>query len=216
MTWTCKRAVTGSRSKHFSDELREDASPCAECSGGREWAPGRPGQVSCNLPEFDAAPACHPASALQVVPSTTKRHRPSMSVEPWALAGGTGNEIGVNVLETGQLVFVWRQQAEFLRRLGAPAQADLLEKCAAELDAVLAVCEHGLLSLREASKVTGYSMSHLRRLVREKRIPRYQEGGEIRVRKGDLPRKPAAKVVNGARTCTSSRMQVARAVVSGE
>ncbi len=80
----------------------------------------------------------------------------------------------------GALTARWRQEADLLRRRGAPAQADVLLACAAELD--VAAREHELtqLSITRAAQESGYSPSRLRALFPGRRT----------VTRGELPRKP--------------------------
>lgn len=49
-----------------------------------------------------------------------------------------------------------------------------------------------LLPLREAALQSGYSPEHLRRLVRDGRLPRHGKGRRLLFRSADLPRKAAA------------------------
>ncbi len=91
------------------------------------------------------------------------------------------------------LVSQWRVVAETLRRRGATAQAVVLESCAEELEAALWEHEQATLTLKEAAEESGYSVQHLRRLVTQGLLTDVAESSQIRVRRGDLPRKPGHK-----------------------
>lgn len=80
-----------------------------------------------------------------------------------------------------ELIGHWRAEAAVLRRRGASTLADVLEQCAAELDAAQAAEETATLTVREAADLSGYSQSQLRR-----RFP-----GQREIRRADLPRKGA-------------------------
>ena len=83
----------------------------------------------------------------------------------------------------------WRGEAEVLRRRGAIAQAEVLESCAAELEASLRECELEALTLQEAAAESGYSYSALQKLVSSGELANVGERHRPRVRRGDLPRK---------------------------
>lgn len=87
----------------------------------------------------------------------------------------------------------WRDEAAILRRRGAGAQADVLESCAAELEEYER--EHALeaLSLEAAAGESGYSYSALEKMVRRGELLNIGQRGGPRVRRGDLPRKAAAR-----------------------
>jgi hypothetical protein len=97
------------------------------------------------------------------------------------------------VIGPSSLLDRWRADATALRRRGATGFAQLLEGCAEELEAWLQGRESEVLGLPEASEESGYSQEHLRRLVREGILPDVATDGPIRVRRGDLPRKPRAR-----------------------
>lgn len=89
-----------------------------------------------------------------------------------------------------ELLAQWRADAETLRRRGCEEAARLLESCAGDLDACLAVHDGETLSLAEAARESGYSAGHLRYLITQGRLRDVAQTGRIRVRRGDLPRKP--------------------------
>lgn len=84
----------------------------------------------------------------------------------------------------------WRAKAVELRQLGAVAQAQALEWCAAELEAAWREWELEALTLQQAADESGYSVDHLGALVRQETIPNAGEKHSPRIRRCDLPRKP--------------------------
>ena len=94
----------------------------------------------------------------------------------------------------------WRSQVETLRKLGAGAQAAVLESCAEELE--VALREHDLeaLTLQGGSKESGYSYSALQKMVAKGKVPNVGDKNRPRVRRGDLPRK-AGQLPTGPSDC---------------
>ena len=77
-----------------------------------------------------------------------------------------------------------------LRRRGAEPQATTMESCAEDLETRLRETELEELSISDAAKEGGYSQEHLRRLVREGKLPHKRNNGSashIRIRRCDLP-----------------------------
>jgi hypothetical protein len=89
------------------------------------------------------------------------------------------------------LVARWREQASGLRRYGAPGQADALDQCAGELERTLRTTADDLLSLHAAARLSGFSADHLGRLIRQGKLENLGRPHAPRVRRGDLPQKPA-------------------------
>ena len=83
----------------------------------------------------------------------------------------------------------WRALAKQLRRLGADAQARILDFCADDLIASFARAGDELLSLRSAAQESGYSADHLARLLREGKIPKSGHKAKPLIRRRDLPQK---------------------------
>lgn len=83
----------------------------------------------------------------------------------------------------------WRALAVQLRRLGADAQARILDFCADELASALLRAGDELLSLGRAAQESGYSTDHLSRLLREGRIPNAGRKSKPLIRRRDLPQK---------------------------
>ena len=93
----------------------------------------------------------------------------------------------------------WRRHAGTIRQYGGEAPARALEACAAELEAALRRKARTVLTLKEAARATGYSASHLGRLVRAGTIPNAGRPGAPRIALGDLPRKVRAAGSPGTR-----------------
>lgn len=86
----------------------------------------------------------------------------------------------------------WREVAETVARYGADAVAATLRRCADELETALRSAAEPLLTLQQAAAVSGYSIDHLGRLVREGVVPNHGRKGSPRVRASELPRRPIA------------------------
>jgi hypothetical protein len=97
-----------------------------------------------------------------------------------------------------ELPAVWRSRAIELRRYGADAPATTLECAADELDAALHGRHDEPLTLAEAAAESGYNAESLGRLVRQRQIPNAGRPGAPRIRRGDLPHKPASVAVLAA------------------
>ncbi len=72
------------------------------------------------------------------------------------------------------------------------------------------------LSLRDAAEESGYTRSHLKRLLREQDIPNSGNEGEPRIQRGHLPKKPGQGVAPPVRCHPITRTQVARAIAEGD
>lgn len=117
-----------------------------------------------------------------------------------------------------QLPAEWRKEAERLRnRYRQEDLAALAETHAVELERAIQLTQLEPLTLVDASAESGYSVGHLRRLVRDGTIPNAGDDSEdgIRILRRYLPRKPGANVATEAVRDASSRTQVARAVAQG-
>lgn len=86
----------------------------------------------------------------------------------------------------------WREEAEMLRRRGADAQATALESAADDLEQAWKAWRQELLTVEQAASASGYSEAHIRRLLREGKIPNAGEEHHPRVRRADLPKKPGS------------------------
>lgn len=115
------------------------------------------------------------------------------------------------------LVSAWRQRVADLRRYGAIPNAATLEAAADELEAALREQAEEPLTLPEASCASGYSADHLGREIREGRLQNVGRKGAPRIRRADLPCKPAARLAGGglntydpaadARSLSAGRLQ---------
>lgn len=118
-----------------------------------------------------------------------------------------------------ELPTAWRRRAEELRRFGAEPQALALDMAAEELEGALRATSLEALPLAVAAKESGYSISQLRRMIRQGKLQNVTDDGEVRVLRSALPRKPGqAKTAFafGDDQPLTWRTQVARAVASGE
>ena len=82
----------------------------------------------------------------------------------------------------------WRTEADAYERDGVGGHS-LLRRVADELANALAESELEALTLREGEAHSGYSYSHLQRLVSGGVLENVGEPGDPRVRRGDLPHK---------------------------
>jgi hypothetical protein len=89
-----------------------------------------------------------------------------------------------------ELAAAWRDRAASLRRY-APEAANAFEDAAGELEAILRDTGAELLTLEAAARECGYSADHLGRLVKAGRLANLGKSGAPKVRRGELPRKPA-------------------------
>lgn len=90
------------------------------------------------------------------------------------------------------LLTLWERDAAALDRRGDGRGAALLRQCVAETRAAIETAADEVLTLSEAALVSGYSADHLRHLVADGTIANQGRKGAPRVRRGDLPARPAA------------------------
>jgi hypothetical protein len=87
-----------------------------------------------------------------------------------------------------ELYAQWTAQCDTFRRIGALVDGS---KIVAQFLADLAIVERAeedvVLTLRQAAALSGYSIEHLARLIRQGRIPNAGRRCAPRLRKGDLP-----------------------------
>ena len=118
----------------------------------------------------------------------------------------------------------WRRRAVTIRQYGGEAPARALEACAEELQAALRRKDRTVLTLKEASRATGYSASHLGRLVRAGTIPNAGRPGAPRIALRYLPRKARGAESPGtgpalaedASPSQVSNAEVVRSIIGGE
>ena len=94
------------------------------------------------------------------------------------------------MIDQADLPTTWRARAELLRQYGAGNQAETLEACAGELEELGYGDDDAVVTLREAAEWSGYSPSRLRALIRGGKLENVSTNSRIRLRRGDLPRKP--------------------------
>jgi hypothetical protein len=120
------------------------------------------------------------------------------------------------VTDLAALAERWRGRAAELRRY-APDVANAFEDAAAEMEAFLTAVTNELLGLRAAAQESGYTVDHLRRLIREGQIANAGRPHSPRIRRGDLPRKTVGLgAVTDRRHLSGSPTQIARAVIASE
>ena len=83
----------------------------------------------------------------------------------------------------------WREEALLLRRRAATLQAEVLESCAAELEACSKERDIEALTLSQAADESGFTYSALEKMVRRGAIANVGRRGAPRVRRRDLPRR---------------------------
>ena len=118
----------------------------------------------------------------------------------------------------------WRRRAETIRQYGGEAPARALEACAAELEAALGRQARTVLTLKEAARATGYSASHLGRLVRAGTIPNAGRPGAPRIALGHLPRKARGAggagtrpaLAEGASPPQVSNVEIVQSIIEGK
>jgi hypothetical protein len=110
----------------------------------------------------------------------------------------------------------FRENAQQARRLaGSEAAAHVWEEAARETERRLQEALLEPLTIAQAELESGYTKSHLRRMLREGVIPNAgSEQGPLILR-AHLPRKPGHGVDPAEARPASSRMQAARAVIEG-
>ncbi len=110
----------------------------------------------------------------------------------------------------------FRETAEFLREKASAEQAACAwEKAAAEVEKSLRESLLEPLTLQIAGLESGYSRSHLRRLIREEIIPNSGTEEDPRILREHLPKKPGHGLSWSRATGLSSRTQVATRVIQG-
>jgi hypothetical protein len=106
----------------------------------------------------------------------------------------------------------WRTDAAVLRRYGAAALADLLERCAADLGSEERARLDALVTLDEAVQLTGFTRGHLRRLCRSGKLANAGTEAAPAFRRAALPRKTGTESVGSVH----SPALVVEAVLAGK
>ena len=111
----------------------------------------------------------------------------------------------------------FRETAAYLREHAASEQAACAwEKAAEKLESVLGQARTEALTLEKAEAESGYTRSHLRRLIRDCIVLNSGTESEPKILRRDLPRKPGYGVRQRRNRGLSSRTQAARAIATGE
>lgn len=85
----------------------------------------------------------------------------------------------------------WRaRRDEFARFRATVDGATLCDELLAELESAIQARNDEILTLSEASTVSGYTVDHLARLIRQGRIPNGGRRGAPRIRVRDIPVRP--------------------------
>lgn len=109
----------------------------------------------------------------------------------------------------------WREDANLLRRRGAPRQAEALESAADDLQQRLREWATEPLTVAEAAQESGYSERRLRELLSEGRLANAGRSGAPRIRRQDLPAKPGSsgptlKVADGGMSLAEEALEKRR------
>lgn len=116
-----------------------------------------------------------------------------------------------------RLPLQFRENAATARWLaGSDVAAHVWEEAARLAEEHLRAASLEPLSLTEAVDESGYSRSHLRRMLRDRSLPNDGTDAEPLILRKHLPRKPGFGVDQKAVQAASSRVQAARAVIRGE
>ena len=99
---------------------------------------------------------------------------------------------------------------------GAEAAAHVWEEAARAVDQRLREARLEALPLDQAEAESGYTGSHLRRMLRDKTLPNSGTAQEPRILRIHLPRKPGFGVDQPPLQPASCRAQAARAVIEGD
>ena len=102
-------------------------------------------------------------------------------------------------MKINELCKSWLELAELFRSHADKPLALAYEKCAKELEEALRKEGDRLLTLQEASRISGYSADHLGRAVREGKIPNAGRYRAPRICLRDLPKKAGEQLPTGSR-----------------
>lgn len=104
-----------------------------------------------------------------------------------------------------------------LRDHGAEPQAKLMDQLIEELLEAACRSREEALTLAQAAAESGYTVAHLGRLIRSRRIRNAGKKGKPMICRGDLPKAPKVAVVAPPRQLhRTSRHQVARSLLHGD
>lgn len=110
-----------------------------------------------------------------------------------------------------RLIAEWRAEADRIRRrYQHDGLAGLCEAHADELEAALKVVSSREVTLSEAAEISGYSRSHLRRLMDQGDLPNVGRPGAPRLRVADLPLKAGRAGAVGAESALHCAERIGR------
>ena len=109
----------------------------------------------------------------------------------------------------------WRRQAKTLRRYGGQALATALERCADELEGTIQERDETTLTLTDAARESGYTATHLGRLVRDGKIPNAGRPNAPRIARRHLPLKAPSepRLAESARPRERSNVQIVHSII---
>lgn len=107
-----------------------------------------------------------------------------------------------------------RRELEVFERWKAEPYITACKRMIDDLTAMADTDDEGELTLRAAAAECGYSEDHLGRLVRRGTLKNYGRPGSPRVRRGDLPRRPASPLLSthSQATLGTSKRSIARRI----
>ena len=97
-------------------------------------------------------------------------------------------------MKINELCKNWRELAELFKSHDDKPPAVAYERCAKELEEALREEGDRLLTLQQASRISGYSADHLGRAVREGKIPNAGRHRAPRICLRDLPKKAVERL----------------------
>ena len=116
-----------------------------------------------------------------------------------------------------QLPADFQANAVEVRRLaGDERAAHVWEAASRDVESRLRAASLEALDLATAALESGYTRSHLVRMLREGKIPDSGSDSDPRILRMHLPRKPGLGVDQNTTPPASSRVQAARAVIEGD
>lgn len=154
--------------------------------------------------EMGAAEPCYPPS----LPSNTNALPAASSSTQGAI---------VRLAPVGEVAAKWRRRRDEAKALSSIAPLErVCDEVLADLGAIQDDFERDVLTLGEAAAESGYSTDHIRRLIRDGKLPNAGRRHSPLVRRGDLPMKPGhlRSGVLGINNAAPSREQIVRAVVT--
>lgn len=144
-------------------------------------------------------------------PSTSRFASPPVPTDQDGAAGRTGSR---SLSPLRDLAASWREDADRFREYGADELATAAELHADALEERLRAWRLEALSPVQAAEESGYTADHLRRLIRQERVPNAGDDASPKIRRQDLPRKPGHG--DPPRRPVASRSRVASTVLDSD